>query len=134
MCERWHHRGPRIQTSLGIFTLRGAQWPGPKGQRQEQQREGIFMRKKGKGPDRCRRSLLRRRPDLAQDVETCVSGRVVTKSLKPVQKFVAGTGELYYQSQHMPRRKKKKFFFLKNFFPFFVTFEIFHNKIWGENI
>lgn len=90
------------------------------------------MRKKGKGPDRCRRSLLRWRPDLAQDAETCVSGRVVTKSLKRIQKFVAGTGELQYQSQHMPRRKTTIFFLKK--FPFSGTFEIFRNKIGGENI
>lgn len=106
VCERWHHHGPRTETSVGISTLQGAQWSGPKGPEAGTAKRRCFYEKERKRPDRCRGSLLRRRPDLAQDAETCLGGRVVTKSLKPVQKCVAGTGELYYQSQHMLRRKK----------------------------
>lgn len=105
----------------------GRQWSGPKGPEAGTAKRRCFYEKERKRPDRCRGSLLRRRPDLAQDAETCLGGRVVTKSLKPVQKCVAGTGELYYQSQHILRRKKF-------FFPFSGTFEIFHNKMGGENI
>lgn len=47
---------------------------------------------------------------------------------------MAGTGESYYQSQHMLRRLKKN---LELFFTFFCIFEVFHNKLLGsreENI
>lgn len=91
------------------------------------------MRKKGKGQTDTDDPLLRRHPDFAKDVETCLGGRVVTASLKSAQKFVAGTGKFYDQSQHMLRRKKK-IFFLRIFFPFSGTFEMFHDKMGGENI
>lgn len=86
------------------------------------------MRKKGKGQTDADDPLLRRRPDLAQDAETCLGGRLVTASWKPAQKFVAGAGEFYYQSQHILRRRKKIPF------PFSSTFEMFHNKMGAENI
>lgn len=105
------HRPP-----WGFPLCREPSGQGPGGQRQEQQTEGVLMRKKGKGQTDADDPLLRRRPDLAQDVETCLGGRLVTASWKPARKFVAGAGEFYYQSQHILRRRKKNSFSIFRYF------------------